>query len=89
MTNQSIRVIAPGMAHTDKIAEVKTILQEIAALTRLEADCLHYQPRRNNRITFCNTPYTASFDKNNIFTLNNTLYKEIQCTYITRWKVVE
>lgn len=84
MTNPSIRVITRGMTHTDKIAELQTILQEIVAFTRLEAGCWHYYPRKNNRITFCNTSYTTSFDKNNIVTSNNTPYKEIQFTYITR-----
>jgi len=73
-----VRVIAPGIAHTDKIAKVQTILQEIVALTRLKAGCLCYQPLKNNRITFCNTPYTTGFDKNNTVTSNNTPYKEIQ-----------
>ena len=44
MTNPSIRVITRGMTHTDKIAELQTILQEIVAFTRLEAGCWHYYP---------------------------------------------
>ena len=43
MTNPSIRVITRGMTHTDKIAELQTILQEIVAFTRLEAGCWHDQ----------------------------------------------
>lgn len=43
MTKLSIRVITHGMAHTDKIAELQTLLQEIVALSRLEAGCWHDQ----------------------------------------------